>query len=357
MGAHTRGDYIAILETERPVSHHPYLYERRRSGNWIADVWRRGDGTQEEITYFNAVTGASVVVGRDAAGEIRTVSVTQASDSSFDTLEPTEERDVHLGESCTIWRARPRPPGAQMLRESCVTDDGVELWSQMRHSGHPTRPGYTSGRVEVSSLSRRRIAPTLARPPREVFNWAYWRERAASGVQPAPTDTPPDHSVWFEDGREAASGRVIREQYSQNTSFTVRRAWHQQGESYDYAWVAPGLSVHGRMDTDRNARRQLDISLSVPHRGWRPDPATVVREQPPQTILGRQCYWLTPRNPPEDAFGSACWTDDNIVLARMRAGRGGRQGEAAVRLDMGAPRAPLEPPPQVFAWARAVTAD
>src|SRR5262245_40904438 len=36
-------DYAAILKTERPVSHHYYLYERRRSGNWIADVRRRGD--------------------------------------------------------------------------------------------------------------------------------------------------------------------------------------------------------------------------------------------------------------------------------------------------------------------------
>lgn len=355
--AHTGGDYIAMLDTERPVSHHFYPYERRRSGNWIADVWRRGDGTQEEISYFNVATGASVGVTRDAAGQIRVVEITQASDYRHNSLEPTEEHDVHLGENCTIWRALPRPPGAQTLRESCVTDDGVELWSQARHTGHPTRPAYTSDRVEISSLSRRNVDPALARPPREILNWAYWRARAADAAQEVSRDTPPDHSVWFEDQREAEYGRVILAQYRRNARATLTRTWYLQGNHYDYALHMPGLRAEARIEAGLNTRRELRISFSDGPRGWRPDPAHYERNPTPHLILGRRCYTHTLRNPPDHGGGSDCWTNDNLVLARTHGGRGGPSGETAVRLEMGAPPAPLAPPPELFAWARAVTAD
>jgi hypothetical protein len=111
-------DYVAPLHTERPVSHHGYLYERRRSGQWIADVWRNGDGTNEQIGYTNLRTGATFTIARRADGEISNVWIQQRSELE-PPLELTSETSTFLGENCTIWRTHvAATPGFQSLNES-----------------------------------------------------------------------------------------------------------------------------------------------------------------------------------------------------------------------------------------------
>jgi hypothetical protein len=344
-------DYIAVIETERPVSHHHYRYEQRRSGDWIADVWRSGDGTRETISYFNARTGATVEVARDTAGEIAGVTIEQRDDYSWDRSGPTGEHGVHLGERCDIWRTIPRPPGSQLLTDTCLTADGVALYSRTFSTGHPTMPDSEINRVELSSLSRQRVDPALARPPREVFDWAYWQARAASVTVVAPASAPPNHTIWYQETREADHGRVILAQYRNGGRSELSHAWHSHGSEHSYSLEASGLNLRAVVRSGTNTHRSLRISLSNAVQGWRPDPATVERAATPEIILARPCYWLTPRNPPHDAWWQSCWTEDNFVLAREHGGRGGRSGEVAVRLTPGAPRA-LTPPPQIFTWAR-----
>lgn len=355
-----RPDYIATINTERPVSHHSYLYERRRSGHWLAHVYRQGDGANEEISYGNLRTGASFTVRRNDAGEITTLWVAQTPGGQRANWElpqePTSETGSFLGERCTIWRAPTADtPGVQSLSESCLTDDGVQLWEQRRVVGHPRNPPYTTGRVEVASISRGRIAPNLARPPREIFEWSFWRERAARvAASVSGHDTPPDHTIWYESEREAEQGNVIRAQYRDNVRMHLSHQWYRFGATREFAYEAPGLRMNARMRSGLNPGRELSISISSQPLRWRPDPAVTQRDPMPEVILHRRCFWTSLRNPPEDGFSRACWTDDGYVLAQSRAGRGGASGESAVRLNETRPTASLTPPREFFDWMRAL---
>jgi hypothetical protein len=348
-------DYIAVIEMERPVSHHPYIYEQRRSSDWIATVWRRGDGSREELSYFNVRTGAGVGIQRNDVGEIYGVTIEQSDDFIDDRREPTEEHAVHLGEECTVWRTVPRPGlGFRALIESCVTGDGIELWTREIGINHPTRPDYVRPRMHVSSLRRGPVDPSLARPHSEWFEWSYWRARAAAiAADTTSTNAPPDHSIWYEEHRTAQRGRVILAQYRNNWRGELSHEWYERGNSHGYSLLAPGLRIDAQVSGGHSIRRSVNISVGPTPIRWRPDPSTVTRGES-QTILGRRCHWLTPRNPPEDAFWRDCWTDDNYVLARTRHGRAGGSGEVAVRLEA-APRDTPQPPPEIFNWALQVT--
>jgi hypothetical protein len=344
-------DYIAALATERPVSHHFYLRERRRSGNWIAELWRQESGGREEVSYFNVKTGALVNVQRDEIGQIVGVTITQRADYKDDRREPTGEHKIHLGERCEVWRSPRSGPGIYMLRESCVTNDGVELWSRAFSSNKQE----IGSPVKVSSLSRKRVDPNTTRPPRELFDWAYWQARASSTAAVRSANAAPDHSVWFEESRTAERGFVIAARYKNNWRSELSRRWFDGNSSHECRLQTPSLHLHALVGTGQSAPRELSISIVRWAPAWRPDATTIERDINPQTILGRQCYWLRPRNPPSDVDWQDCWTDDNLVLARQHSTRGGAYSVTAVRLDETKPRAPLAPPPEIFAWAREVT--
>ena len=352
-------DYIATINTERPVSHHPYIYERRRSGHWLAIVYRNGDGSNEAVSYTNLRTGATFGVNRNDAGEITGLSIRQVDVGAIihQELPPeqTTETGMLLGERCTIWRSpRTEAPGSQSLAESCITDDGIELWQQRRYVGHPSRPPYTTGRTEVASITRGRIDPTLARPPREIVEWSYWRDRAVAPAIPSD-DVPPDHTIWYESGREAERGDVSRAQYRDNVRTRLTHLWYQHRATRTFSYDAPGLRMDARFMSGENEWRELNINVANARRmTWRPNPATTQRDPTPQRILGRRCYWISPTNPPHDADSSACWTDDGYVLAEAIFNRGSHRGGPAVRLDTTRPAAPLTPPPELFDWTRAV---
>lgn len=346
-------DYIALLEIEpNPVSHHPYLYTVRRSGDWVAYVWRNGDGTNESVSYYNVKTGAGIGTRFNQAGEIRTLTIRQQADDIDDRRVPTGEHTAHLGERCAIWRSQPRGPGFQSLSESCITNDGIELWLRTIGTGHPTRPDYVRLRWQVSSLRRGHIDPSLARPRPEWFDWSYWRARATA-LAAISDNTPPDHTIWFEDQVTARRGRVIMEQYRNNWRTSLSHHWYEIGNSHAYTLQGPNLSLVAQSDAGHRVYRSVEIELTSHPLRWRPDPA-IVRRDGADTIIGRRCHWLRPINPPEDASWSECWTDDNFVLARSRFGRAGGSGEHAVRLDTSSPTGPFAPPRSVLEWARAM---
>jgi len=271
-------DYTALLEGERPVSHHYYLYERRRGGDWIAEVWRRGDGTGEEVGHFNTKTGAHVTVRRDEAGQIISVTLEQRDDYSFDRREPTGERVVHGGESCEVWRSRAQGPGAHVLYDSCVTNDGIELWSRAYSStgqalGHP---------VTVSSLSRAQVDLDTVKPPPEAFDWSYWRARAADSGVAASGDAPPDHSVWFREIRTPEQGLVIAAHYKSNWRVEHSGRWYKASNSHDYHLQGPGIDLRASADGGGTTRRSVSISAARAVPGWRPDPARVDRDADPR---------------------------------------------------------------------------
>jgi len=111
-------DYVVTMvwkfqgETRnRTVTHHGEWTYVSGVGHFSAD----GDGS---ISVFGGVSSASFERGRTMP-------------DSYDT-EPrnTGERQMHLGESCTVWdvwRTKREPAGFGRTHLSCVTDDGIEL--------------------------------------------------------------------------------------------------------------------------------------------------------------------------------------------------------------------------------------
>src|SRR5262249_51995350 len=130
--------------------------------------------------------------------------------------------------------------------------------------------------------------------------------------------------------------------------------WYQSNSTHEYELSAAGIKLRVSVENGVRTRRELSIHVVQPE-AWRPDPASVDRDPAPQIVLGRRCYWHRPRNSPADAVERVCWTDDNLTPARQSVTRGGVSTVTAVRLDLTAPAAPIEPPPEIFAWAREVT--
>jgi hypothetical protein len=218
--------------------------------------------------------------------------------------------------------------------------------------GHPTSPPYTAGRVEVSSLTRGHIDRALTRPPPEIFEWSYWRERITN--QGAQTDVAPDHTIWYESGRQAEQGNVIPAQHRDNVRLRITHQWHRVGNSRGFSYEAPGLQMHATISSGVTTWRQLTISTYNRALRWRPDPAAMQRDPTPENIVGRRCYWQSPRQPPEDGWSRSCWTADGYILAYERAGRAGRSGAIAVRLSTTRPSQSLTPPREFFDWMRAI---
>ncbi|MEQ1811224.1 MAG: hypothetical protein ABL889_14935 [Terricaulis sp.] len=348
-------DYDAVLNNVDPASSTVFVAERRRSGHWIANIWNSDRTGRQEISYTNLNTGADISVARIADGEITNVWIKQLNDDT-PPLERTTETSTFLGERCAIWRARPLDtPGLQSIGESCITNDGIQLWWQTRNVGHPTIAPYVSRRVEVASLTRSPVDAARSRPPRVIFNWAYWRDRSARIASTlAPGDAPPDHTIWYGRQRNAENGNVVRAQYRDNVRMRLSHQWYEYGSERELRYEAPGVSMFATIRAGTNPVRTITIATQEQALSWRPDPVLMQRDPTPETILGRQCYWQTLRQPPHDAGGRSCWTDDGFILAEDWFGRGPGGGEVAVRLDTTRPAAPLVPPSELFTWIRAI---
>ena len=123
----------------------------------------------------------------------------------------TDERQTLLGESCEIWNLSSKrwlSPNARHL--SCVTPDGIELWSRVEGNTSPT----TS--FEATAISRQPVEPGWVRPPRERLDLKSWLTAPDGADRPAAA--PGDVTVVMRNEAKAVIGphiqtRTVRRHY------------------------------------------------------------------------------------------------------------------------------------------------
>jgi hypothetical protein len=250
------------------------------------------------------------------------------------------DRRTLLGESCDIWNLSSKRlvrPDAKRL--SCVTPDGIELWSRVEDD---VLPGTS---FEATAIERQRVDPRQVQPPRERLDLKSWL--GAPGEAHRRPDAPRDVTVVMRNDATAQAEPTIQTR-------TVRRHY-----PWTYTEDVDGKGLRKlrfvnevdrldiRFETDpAGAPTRLSIEKALKNfdkQNW-PDTGRV------ETILGEACNVSEHKH--RHGRWSACSTADGLRLKEASRDMGERYDLVAVSLD----RSPVEldavlPPPSMFAPA------
>lgn len=322
-------DHVAVMSVN-PNSHRPSDIHRAivaRSGDWMRTD-RGIDG--RSVGYSNFATGVSIEIVRDEAGQVRELSASRHR--AGDTVHVyarvrTGERDSHLGETCDIWRmTAQREPSPVWL--TCVTYDGVELWSRTLYSN-----GEIMASAQAISVERRPVRAEEVRPPAEAFNWETWRASAPR------TRRAPNDEVRLALGRER---RVIRR----------RDGWTYRGQPARYGSLrheGAGIELSYLIGEDS---RPLELSIErIPGDPRPPNPGVSLERT--DFVVGERCAWFDMMPETEDAGLSECRTRDGaiLVVSEFTWATGRRFTATSIRRNV-VSAADMRPPLAAFAWLR-----
>jgi hypothetical protein len=298
------------------------------------NVIHRGDWTRiDHGGSYPATEYASANVNVWIYGQGSSISFVRGSEPNYSDTDRvarnTGERQIHLGESCTVWdvwRKKRERTGYNLSHLSCITDDGIELWQRS------VGDFGTSESAEATHIERRPVALDEARPPRALLTLDWWDQNVPSPTAPAT----PDHETIMElSGNSAETGNSVRItrrlgpwQYLEETVADVRRTLEIEHDSnqmrFEYARDKSGTPerlIIMRLDSEPAA-------TTAPG-SLQPRPADMNRSE---TILGETCGWFDMTPGMADTGHSACLTRDGIVLKEERYSRSGRGTWTAVSL-------------------------
>jgi hypothetical protein len=337
-------DYVATIFVK--LGHGPTHRDIRthRAG------WTRVDGSFDQRYYRStAYFGPGslfVVFAREPSAKVehsdylyivRGPANDRGSGRSGDPFK-TSERQMFLGESCEIWnKSKGFIPAAKAL--SCVTPDGIELWSRVEND---ILPGTST---EVTALKRQPVAPDEVRPPGDRFDLKSWLGVVNNGAQPSSPLS--DATVIMQSEDKLANSR-------QAHTRTMRR-------HFPWTYTEDQLGDGRRVLRFRNEIAQLDItfesnsagepaSLTINKLLYNPGVTPLPKSDQTETILGEQCFRSENRGRHERS--RQCRTDDGLLLKDSSSGMEGSYALVAVKLDRG----PVSldavlPPPFIFARA------
>jgi hypothetical protein len=338
-------DYIATVFVK--LSHGPtYREVRTHHGGWTRIDERFDKNAHRATTYFGPTLFVSFArepsaerEGHDWLHVVRGSAMAPLVRWGDNPLK-TGERRTMLGESCETWNLsskRLARPGAKHL--SCVTPDGIELWSRVEDD---VLPGTF---FEATAIDRQRVDPRQVTPPRERLDLTSWLS-APSGADRRP-DAPGDVTVVMRNDAKAVMEPNIQTR-------TVRR-------HYPWTYTEDVDGNGGRKLRFVNDVERLDIRIETDAAGvpirlniqkalkafakqeW-PDTGRV------ETILGVACNVSEQKH--RHGRWSACRTADGLRLKEASRDMGERYDLVAVSLD----RSPVEldavlPPSSMFAPA------
>lgn len=234
-----------------------------------------------------------------------------------------------LGEQCDVWDVartfNARNALVQLRRLSCVTSDGIELWSRLEG-------GVFTDSHEVAMLRRQPIPPKDVYPPAELLTLEYWL--GGSTGRPQHEAPPPDVMVVLRNGPSDSR------QENQNPTKTVRR---------HHPWVHEEVTRAGRRElifkrdydnleitvhTDTaNRPFRLNISRHDVHKVGAT--AGLMDLNSSETVLGEKCNWfrISSRIMAHVAQGFLCLTADGVALMETSGTSGADQSWTAVEIS------------------------
>jgi hypothetical protein len=202
----------------------------------------------------------------------------------------TGVRDTVLGERCQVWASEPtvreRVYGGPVL--SCVTEDGIVLWSGR---GPPRQEGP---RIDTRAVALERRTPGWAEFtfPREALDWSYWSSRFA-----IPETARPAYEVRFGEN-------IIR----------VRGETRYEGRADGFSLRNRQALLHYTEREGSAARFSISVGPQAPY----PHPLTGGSEpldRPPLRVSGESCNWHRVDLNVRWGIVAVCVTEDGVRLA------------------------------------------
>jgi hypothetical protein len=321
--------------TRTVYSHRDWTRVDTKSGGYTSSSYRQRD------------CKASVQFFPGSNSEARTLVIRRGCDRSLPydyTPFRTDEQQSIAGERCSVWGTHRSKASAGFTLEytSCVTDDGIELWSKATG-----RRGDVVAFVEATAVERIPVAPADVYPPADLLKIDGWFTEAADRSDPGR----PDFEVVMQREGGAATTRTVRRRghwiYEEETSGGVLKT-----VSINNSARGLGFAVRD-LDTDKPA-----LTLSTLSQADIAEIAAAVAQNPMkpkalgrhEVVLGERCEWFDMTPGMADASYGACRTGDGITLKDIRSGRGREdRTDVAIRLT----RRPIaldeiKPPPALL---------
>lgn len=279
-------DHVAVVEAVRGSG--PPGVDRhsvKRSGSWLREDRDTPGGTLVTFSDFESATSISQHV--DGDGTVRSLMVERHPSSDTYNLwrrSRTGARERALGESCDVWRTTPagEAPGEGVAWLTCVTRDGIELWSRTVSE----RTGTILSSSRILSFQRRRLSAREVQPPRDLLGWRRWGQ-AGDSSGPGPVGAADNYTVRFE-GQAAALGKAWRIERR-------RGAWSSvEMGNKDGALLASldGAGMVGSYHAETGGR-PVRLSLALKGRNPRSVRPTYAPIEPRQAerVAGEECLW------------------------------------------------------------------
>lgn len=250
----------------------------------------------------------------------------------------TGERQTLLSEGCEVWNLSKTLGRRDARSLSCVTPDGIELWSRIEGD---LLPGRSFDTIE---MVRKPVAPAEVLPPAGRLELKSW---LTTPTVPRPSNSPDDVTVVLQSRLNASPDRWVQTR-------TIRR-------HYPWTYTEDVDGKGGRRITFKNEVERLSVIFQSDAAG---EPVqlsvekalrAIAEQKLPdssrtETILGETCAVSEERF--REGHSIRCHTADGVMLRDTTSDHGANYDLVAVTLD----RAPVDldavlPPARLFVRA------
>ena len=246
--------------------------------------------------------------------------------------QKTGERDQLLGEDCDVWSTRrvsSREDDLETDWLTCLTADGIELWTKIKWPGRGKMLPETRDYSRTISFERRKVQLSEVLPPTDLLDRSKWAGMSSDGLGPDPVV---NHEVRLEGGHYdepeiSAKVRVVREQ----APWSFRLDLRHNGERH--WWIvnrASGWMLRARRlpDGSLHSLSTSSFNRAIPRE-------KMVKTGKTKVIAGESCDLVRQAAPgPHDDI-EECHSADGIILSHnstdTRYGGGDMLTAVAVR--------------------------
>ena len=307
----------------------------QRAGRTRTEI-AQPDGKQ--IIFESRSLPNAIVLNLDAKGRYRELQIDLGGDATSSATQRirTDKLQTFLNETCRVWNITYRIDAhTRMQRESCVTQDGIELWHKLLSQG-----GILLSYVEATSLERRPITDAEILPSANLLNLESWgvTDKRDWATVPRPVDFETTFRLF---GAEPKSTAEIRKTVRRNFPWlrTETTADRYRRVEFKHDPASLHLDFRGERTSAFNKLRisRYDSAFDEERVAQKMDLA--------ETIVGERCDWFDLRPGIMDANWYQCRSKDGIVLKETLTSMGSRTTFEAVELRRATASIPVATPP------------
>lgn len=302
-------DYVATFREIRAERKGEPRAVFQRAGSTRVEIDRP---TGKTITFEGRAQPNYVHLGLDASGRYRGLHIKPKDQWSFSAALAvrSDRTQSFLNETCTIWGIPHAGASSSMLRESCITDDGIELWHKLI-----SHRGLLISHVEATSVERRPIGDMEILPPADLLDlksWGVTDDVPSGGNRLADFETTLSSTATATESLPILT-KTMRRNFPWSLTETIGAEYRQT--KFEHAIAKLRMEIGGRT----GAFLYLHLLRHGPSEEGEPWGEKLNRSD---TVLGETCDWYDPHPRMMDASLHQCRATDGIVLKEIRGSRG-----------------------------------